>query len=131
MKWLLQIYRFVKESGVRPETTAEEWLDIITYMYDKDWLYCEYEENKLVTVVGAYRIKEYKEELSSKLPTCEEGTILYIPFSCSVSKDKLMQRKMLKKYLKKHEISELIFKEHKNNERLRRIKIGERYGRIT
>ena len=55
---ILEIYNFVINSNVRPETSKQEWLKIITYLYLKDWLLIYTNKGCIEVVISGYRIDE-------------------------------------------------------------------------
>lgn len=114
--FVLGIIDLIIKSKVRPETTPEEWLKIVSYLYDKNWLHYGYEGTKVVTVLAAYRIKEFDEMKESQLPKKEEGNIIYVPFAASISKDKMIIRRITSEYVAKHpETEQIIFKDYAKN----------------
>lgn len=115
------IHNIVQKHNLCPKNTKSEWLEIICYMREKNWLYFIVENDQLKGVLGAYRIEEYNEHTEDSLPTEEKGNILYVPFACSESKDRLVWLKMLRGYLKDHDIKKVVFNERKKNNRFRRI----------
>jgi len=126
----LKIYRFVIKSGVCPETTPAEWLHIICYMHERGWIKIERKDGKIESVVGRYKVKEFKEEDLDKMPEKEEGTILVVPFACSVSEDKTILKKIFNQYRKSNEISEIVFYERNSNTKFKRFKIkGDNNGK--
>lgn len=100
LNFLLGVYKKVVDSGGSPDTTRDEWLKIIAYMHEKKWLHYGYEEGKIVAIVGAYRVKEFKE--TQEIPEKEEGINFYVQFTVSTAKDKNMIGSMLRGYLKEH-----------------------------
>ena len=109
MSEVLSIWKFVIESKVCHQTSQNEWLKIITYLYLKDWLWVISDKGIVQAVIGAYRINEFDESKADNLPEKDEGEILFIPFACSVGDDIFVWRKLLREYLKTNEIKELIF----------------------
>lgn len=88
------------------------------------YLYVGFENNKIVLVTAGLRIPEIRKELIDNLQEEESGTIAYIPFLVSVSKDRMMPLRMLKKFLPK-DITEVYFQERNNNfqpKKFRRMK---------
>lgn len=118
IQFFLKVFQLVVSSKVCPETTPEQWLKTLSYMHEKDWLYYGKEEGKLVTVVGAYRVKEHKDNFD-KLPEKEEGKILYIAFMSSIAKDKTLPGKMLADYIKANEVDKIIYHKGNNDENIK------------
>jgi len=107
---ILMIYDLLKQQGVYPNTSKEEFIKDLVYLHQKGCLYTSFEYGKPVVVVAMYRIPEYTPEKIDKYPEKEEGTILYIPFAVSISKDKHKILSLLKYHLNNHpEISEVIY----------------------
>lgn len=106
---ILEIYKFVLDSKVCPQTSSQEWLKIISFMYLNDLLWIITNNNKIEAVIGAYRLNEFDEIKANDIPSKNEGSILFIPFACSISNDLLVWRKLLKEYIKIHDINELVF----------------------
>lgn len=115
-----EILRFVKKYNLCPKTPSEKWLEVICYMQDKGWLHLIFENEKMVGMWGGYRIERYTKHTEDALPIKESGNILYIPFACSESKDRLV---FLKEARKLVGIKEIVFNEHNKNGRLHKIKI--------
>lgn len=114
----LQVYKLVLSSGVASQNSSEEWLKTLIYMHLKGWLFFHKEEGQLVSVVGAYRVKEYDKKLIDKMPDKEEGDILFVVFAASKADDKQVLVKMLRKYKEKNpDIKKvLMFKEETPDE---------------
>ena len=129
-QFFLKIFNIVSTSGVCPDTTAQEWLKTLSYMHTKGWLFYGQEQGKIVTILGAYRIKEFDESKTDTMPIEEEGDILYIPFVVSYAKDKMILKKMLNDYAKLYpNIKEVIFYERNSDDKIKRFKIGEYNGK--
>lgn len=117
INFFMSVYSFVKRSKVAPANSSQELLKTLAYLHCKNWLYYSQENGKLVTVIGAYRIKEFNKEKITVMPEEEEGDILFIPINASTSKDKLIYRKLLKGYLEENpNVNELIFHDRNSNE---------------
>ena len=122
--FLIKIYGMVLKSKVCPESTPDEWLKTLSYMHDQGWLYYHYEDGKPSVVIGAYRIKEFTEDVTDVMPTKEEGNILYVSFAVSHSNDRNVLKKMLGAYIKEHpDLEEIILYERNSDEKLKRIKL--------
>lgn len=129
--FILSIIDLIIKSKVRPETTPTQWIEIVSFMHERGWLYYGYENGRVVTVLGAYRIKEFVESKEQDLPDVEEGNIVYVPFAVSISKDRLLIRKITTEYLEKHpEVEEIIFRDDAKDKYIS-IKIGENNGKST
>ena len=125
--FLVNVLMFLKNSGSAPDTTMDEWMKTISHMHDRGWLYYTKSEGQIVTVVGAYRIKEFNEDKIDIMPDKEEGNILFINFAASTSKHKVTLKKMLSKYLKENpDITEMYFYARNQDEKFTRIKIGDK-----
>lgn len=127
-RFLFQVLDFIMASGVCPKSDQDHWIKTLSFMHCKDWIYYHYEDGKLVTVIGAYRIKTFDKNIIDVLPEEQEGDILYIPFNVSVATDLFIMKKMLSSYLKEnHSIKEIIFYERNSDEKIKRFKIkGDR-----
>ena len=120
--FLFNIYGILLKSKVCPATEQAEWLKILSVMHVKGWLYYGYEEGEVRVVVGAYRIKEFKDDTKDVLPKKEEGDILYVAFMASTAEDKLLPRKLLTEYLKNNKsIKEVIFYRRNSDQDIKRI----------
>lgn len=129
--FILSIIDLIIKSKVRSETTPAQWIEIVSFMHENNWLYYGYENGRVVTVLGAYRIKEFDESKEQDLPAVEEGNIVYVPFAASISKDRMIIRKITTEYLEKHpEVEEIIFRDDTKDKYIR-IKIGEENGKST
>lgn len=115
MKTILEALDIIIEKQLWPEKKPSEILKILLYVYGKGWLYTPKVNGNIVAVLCAYRINN--ENNLTKLPSVEEGTILYVPFAVSLTGDNLFKviRESLNVYLEHNpDIIELIL-EDKNN----------------
>lgn len=128
--FIIQVVDLIIKSKVREETKPDEWLRIVSFMHERGWLYYGYEENKLVTVLGAYRVKKFDEDAEEQMPNKEDGNIVYVPFAASISKDKMIIRRITSEYIDKHpDVEEIIFKDHAKDKFMRIQLKGELDGR--
>lgn len=131
-KLLLMCFQLVLKSGIRAETTPEEWLKNLLYLHSKGWLFVGFEDDKLAVVAAAYRIKEVKEDQLNVLPEVSEGKILYVPFVVSFAKDMMLPARLLKQFLNQLEnkdIEEIIVEDRKDDHLIRRKLVkGEKDG---
>lgn len=110
----------IKKHSLCPQMSKEKWLQIILYMQEKEWIHYLSESNKIIGMWGGWRVKEYSDKILEALPTEEEGDVLYIPFACSESKERLI---FLREARKLVGVKEIVFNEHNKNGRLHKIKI--------
>lgn len=127
MDLILQSLDIICDSRIWKDKKPSYILKILLYMHNKGWLYTPMIEGKVQAVIGAYRIPEVTEEVLSRIPTEENGTILYIPFVVSIGKeDNIFRvvRAATKEYLDNNkDITEIVLEG--KDDKLRRYKIGE------
>jgi hypothetical protein len=99
---LAQAFLMLSKTNIYPNADIKDWFKVLLYMHTKGWLYIGFENEKMVLVVGMYRIKKFDKDSIKDLPKKEEGNVLYIPFFASEAEDKLLPRKLLQRYLSKH-----------------------------
>ncbi len=117
MKTLLQIFDLVLEHKLWPNKKPSEVLMTLMFLNGKGWLYTVSDNGKLTAALCGYRIKEVTKDRLKKLPLQEEGTILYVPFSVSLTDENIFKviRKAFHIYIKENpDITELVL-EDKNN----------------
>ncbi len=120
---LVQCMMLIVRNKVCPETKPHEWVKHLLYLHGRGFLYAAFEEPEKVALVAAmYRIPEFDEKKIDVFPEKEEGDILYVPFFASKANDKFLANRLLKSYVKKHAIKEIIFYEDRDNEKLKRYK---------
>lgn len=109
--FVIGVVDFIIRSKVRPSTTNEQWLQIVSFLHLKGWLqYGRDAQGQITTIISGYRIKEFDESKCDDLPEVSEGTILFIPFAASIAKDRVILKRMLSEYvLKNEDIEEVIF----------------------
>ena len=128
---ILQSLDIIHASRIWQDKTPSHTLRILLYMHSKGWLYAPAIDGKVQAVIGAYRVSEVTDEILGRLPQESIGKILYIPFVISVAKEDNMYvvvRHAMKEYLSKNTDIEEIVLEGKDD-KLRRYKIGEQYGK--
>lgn len=107
------------EEKLWPDRKPSQILKILNYVYNKGWLYTTSSNGKVKAVVCGYRILEVNEETLVKLPTEEEGKILYIPFVISLNKEDNIYkivRESLNIFLKENQdLTEMIIEDKNNN----------------
>lgn len=105
----IKIYNFLIKNGLMPEADKFQVMDMVAHLYERGWLYYGYENDKIVAVVGLYRVKDADHAKTDKLPDKEEGDVLYVEFSVSVAEDKHLMRKMLGNYCQGKDIKKMVF----------------------
>lgn len=122
--FLSNIIKFLKNSGSGPDTTIDEWMRIVSHMHDKGWLYYTKQNGQIVTILGAYRIKEFDKDKIDLMPEKEEGNILFVNFAASTADHKNTLRNMTKKYLRNNpNVEEIIYYSGNQDKELTRLKI--------
>ena len=122
--FLVNVLTFLKKSGTAPDNTMDDWMRAVSHMHDRGWLYYTKEDGKIVTIVGAYRIKKFDEKKVDVMPDKEEGDILFINFAASTSEHKTSLKKMLSKYVDENKnIKEIIFYPRNQDKEFKRIKV--------
>lgn len=132
---LAQAFLILQNSKIYNDATPKDWLKVLLYMHTKGWLYIGFENEKMVMIAGMYRIKKFDKKNIKVLPKKEEGNILYIPFFASNAQDKLLPRKLLQRYMKKHrDIKQIVFYANEEKKIFNRIKEkenGKRRSKVT
>lgn len=119
----LKVFALIDKSGIWPESNRDEKLKAVAHMHEMGWLYYWQEEGKIVTVIGAYRIKKFDDSKPDVLEEEKEGKILYSPLFVSKSNDTNVALKMLRAYLDiNKDIKEVIFYE-RNTKKVKKYKI--------
>lgn len=131
MDVIFQALDLILDSRLWKGKPPSHTLKILLYMKSKNWLYTPMIDGKVKAVIGAYRIPEVTDEILDRLPTEEQGKILYIAFVVSINKeDNIFEvvRNATREYLEANPDVEEIVLEDKND-KLRRYKIGENNGK--
>lgn len=118
MDILLKSLDLIIENKVWEDRKPSDILRILNYVHNKGWLYIPRENNEIIAIICAYRIKEITKDSLIKLPLKEEGDILYVPFVLSLNKkDNIFKiiRNLMKTYLDENPNVNEIILEDKNN----------------
>ena len=108
----IQAYELLKGCDLLSEDNLI--VSLATY-YDKGWIHYGYEDNKVVSVICAYRTNNVGEKVDED----KDGNILFVYFAVSKANDKTILSKMLYKYVEGKEIDKIYFE--KNNEEGRKV----------
>ncbi len=107
---LKKICDLVIASGVCPEIMPLEWMRRLIYMHRRRWLYCSVKGTEVLAVVGAYRIPEWNDQTADRMPECDSGDILYIPFVAGEGKVNIALLRLLRYCLREnHGVREVIY----------------------
>lgn len=120
---LLEVFKLVAKSPLFPEDSMRNWVKKILFIHKKGYLYIAFENEKLAVATCAYRVKEAPKEYPERFPEKEEGDVFYVNFMISGAKDKMLPRRLLSRYLKRHpDIKEIAFHDLANDAKLKSYK---------
>lgn len=115
---LIRCLGMVLTSKVCPNTPVTRWPKIILHAHHKGYLFTNMTFDSFVM---AYRIPFWDERFANEIPEMEAGSILYVPWAVSESKDKFALLRMLRSY--PHEITEIIYYRRNSDTDFKRLRI--------
>ncbi|MBX4189778.1 hypothetical protein KW791_00550 [Candidatus Parcubacteria bacterium] len=115
---LQKCLKLILNSKICPLTSKGDWPRILLFAHLRGYLYT----NKDASVfVMAYRIPRWEKKWSDVMPEQESGETLYVAFAVSEGKRKISLLKILRQYLKKNEIEEIIYYKRNSDTDFKRI----------
>lgn len=122
-KKLTRIVQLIVGSGVCPETPKYMWPRIIYSMAKRDMIFYKEKKRRVTAVAGAYLIPEWDEIYTSIVPNRHTGEILYVPFLASVKDSIIDPLSLLKRFIKRYKVKEVIWYRRNSNTDIRRYKL--------
>lgn len=124
IKLLANCMRLIKDTKVCPDTPLNEWPRILLFAHARGYLYTNRNGTAFVLI---FRIPEWDEKWTERLPDKESGNKAYTVFAVSEEDDKVSLLRMFKSYVAQHGIEEMIYYRRNSDTDLKRIKIRKNY----